>query len=139
MDKFSGNLADEVAALRAEVAELKAIIRARPALTTASQGWRMTDMDIPSVAAGEIQIGSNDGDLFVATADGTKRIPTLNIPGAAPDYPGSFTSPATVSGTVLDVHYNALRADVVAQLHGPLRDLIEKGRTTTGSGLWLPS
>lgn len=139
MDKFSGNLADEVAQLRAEVDELKALVRQRPALTTASQGWKMTDMSIPSVGPGEIQIGSNGGELFVATENGTQRLPTLNVPGAAPDYPGSFLSPATVSGTVEPAHYNALRKDVVDQLHGPLRDLIEKGRTTTGSGLWLPS
>lgn len=136
MDKFSGNLADEVAQLRAELNELKALVRQRPALTTASQGWKMTDMTIPSVGPGEIQIGSNGGDLFVATDSGTKRIPDLNTPGAAPTYPASFSSPATVSGTVQDTHYNLLRADVVNQLFNPLRDLIEKGRT---SGLWLSS
>ncbi|MBF8194395.1 hypothetical protein ITP53_53815 [Nonomuraea sp. K274] len=60
-------------------------------------------------------------------------IPVLDVPGVAPTYPGSFSSPATVSGTVEPVHYNALRADIVAQLHGPLREVIQSGR---GSGLW---
>ena len=73
MDKFSGDLADEVAILRAEVAELKAIIRTRPALTTASQGWRLTDMTIPSVTSGEVRIGSSSSDFFVATTAGVKR------------------------------------------------------------------
>lgn len=136
MDKFSGNLADEVAQLRAELNELKALVRQRPALTSASQGWRMSDMSIPSVGPGEIQIGSNAGELFVQTENGTQRLPTLNVPGAAPTYPSSFSSPATVSGTVQDTHYNLLRADVVNQLFGPLRDLIEKGRA---SGLWSSS
>ena len=138
-DVFPSDPMQRIRQLERDVEELKALLKQRQPLTTASQGWKMTDMSIPTVGPGEIQIGSNAGELFVATENGTQRLPTLNVPGAAPDYPGSFTSPATVSGTVLDVHYNALRADVVAQLHGPLRDLIEKGRTTTGSGLWLPS
>lgn len=136
MDKFSGNLADEVAKLRAEVNELRALLRQRQPLTTASQGWRMTDMSIPSVGPGEVQIGSSGGDLFVATSSGVKRIPDLDVPGAAPTFPASFSSPATVSGTVQDTHYNLLRADIVNQLFEPLRDLIIKGRA---SGLWLSS
>jgi hypothetical protein len=136
VDKFSGDLADEVARLRAEVKELREMVRARPATTSASLGWRMADMGIPTVGPGEIQIGSNGGDLFVATESGTKRLP--NLPGAAPDYPGSFTSPATIGSDPTAANYNALRADIVTHLHGPLRDLIEKGRVTGGSGLWLP-
>lgn len=136
MDKFSGNIADEVSRLRAEINELKALVRQRSALTTASEGWRMKDMSIPNVGPGEIQIGSNGGELFVATDSGVKRIPDLALPGAAPTYPASFSSPATVSGTVQDTHYNLLRSDIVNQLFNPLRDLIEKGRA---SGLWLSS
>jgi hypothetical protein len=137
-DLFPGNFVETVEDLRRRVEELEALLNARKPLTSASQGWRMANMTIPSVSAGEIHVGSNDDALFVQTSSGTTRLPA--VPGAAPTYPGSFSSPATVSGTVQDTHYNQLRADVVAHLHGPLRDLIEKGRTTGGgSGLWLPS
>lgn len=133
MDKFSGNLADEVAALRAEVAELRAIVRSRPALTTASSGWRLKDQDIPDVSGDEVHIGSNDGELFVATSSGVQRLNQLNAPVSRPTYPASFSSPATVSGTVLPEHYNLLRADVVNQLFNPLREVINRGDDI---GLW---
>jgi hypothetical protein len=133
VDKFPGDLTDEVARLRAEVAELKALLKTRPALTTASQGWRMTDMTIPSVGAGEIHIGSNDGEFYVRTADETKRLNQLNVPVTTPTYPASFSSPATVSGTVLPEHYNLLRADVVAQTFNILREVINRLATV---GVW---
>jgi hypothetical protein len=135
-DVYPGDAAARIRQLEKDVEELKALLRQRPATTSASLGWRMANMSIPSVGPGEIQIGSNDGELYVQTESGTKRLPSL--PGAAPDYPGSFSSPATVSGTVQDTHYNLLRSDVVNQLFNPLRDLIEKGRVTGGSGLWNP-
>jgi hypothetical protein len=133
VDKFSGDLADEVARLRAEVKELRELVRSRPATTSASLGWRMANMSIPSVGPGEIQIGSNDGELFVQTESGTKRLPPL--PGAAPTYPGSFTSPATIGGTPTAQNYNELRADVVNQLFNPLREVINRGDDI---GLWTP-
>lgn len=135
MDKFSGNLADEVSRLRAEVNELRALVRQRQPLTQASQGWRMSDMSIPSVGPGEIQIGSNNGELFVATESGTQRLNQLEVPGTTPTYPASFSSPATVSGTVQDTHYNLLRADVVAQTFTPLREVIN---SLAAVGIWAP-
>lgn len=42
-------------------------------------------------------------------------------------WPGSFTSPATVSGTVPDTAYNALRADIVSELHTTVRALLNAG------------
>jgi hypothetical protein len=135
-DLFPGNFVETVEDLRRRVEELEALLTARKPLTSASQGWRLPDMTVPTVGPGEIHFGSNGGEPFFQTESGTKRLPTL--PGAAPAYPGSFSSPATVSGTVQDTHYNQLRADVVTHLHGPLRDLIEKGRVTGGSGLWSP-
>ncbi|MEU6725456.1 hypothetical protein ABZ917_17250 [Nonomuraea wenchangensis] len=135
MDKFPGDLADEVARLRAEVNELRALVRQRAPLTTASQGWRMTDMAIPSVGPGEVRIGSNNGEFFVQTESGTQRLNQLNVPVTTPTYPASFSSPATVSGTVQDTHYNLLRADVVNQTFTPLREVINRLAT---AGIWLP-
>ncbi|MGI5274902.1 hypothetical protein ACQEUU_37615 [Nonomuraea sp. CA-218870] len=135
MDKFSGNIADDVAKLRAEVNELRALVRQRQPLTTASQGWKMTDMAIPSVGPGEIQIGSNGGELFVATESGTQRLNQLNVPVATPPYPASFNSPATIGSNPTAQNYNDLRADVVNQLFNPLRDVINKLAT---AGVWAP-
>jgi hypothetical protein len=108
-DKFPGDLSGEIAALRAEVDELKALIKNRPALTKASTGWRMTDMDIPSVPAGEVHIGSNDGDLYVATSSEVKRItpitPAADVGGmsglSTPNSWPSTYNPAT-GGLVQD-------------------------------------
>ena len=125
MDKFSGDLADEVARLRAEVKELRELVRARPATTQASQGWRMADMSIPTVGPGEIQIGSNNGELFVATESGVRTLPASNV-APAPTWPGSFTSD-NIGANPNAAQYNALRADCV-MLHTSLRSVIVSGR-----------
>lgn len=134
MDKYPSDLLAEIRQLRAEVAALQAEVKRRPALTTASQGWRMKDQSIPAVAEGEIHIGSNNGELFIATASGTQRLQQLNAPVGRPTYPASFSSPATVTGTVQPEHYNLLRADVVNQLFNPLREVITAGDAI---GLWI--
>lgn len=132
-DVFPSDPMQRIRQLERDVEELKALLKQRQPLTTASQGWRMTDMSIPSVGSGEIQIGSNGGELFVATASGTQRLNQLNVPVTTPTYPASFSSPATVSGTVLDTHYNLLRADVVNQLFNILREVINRLAT---AGVW---
>lgn len=131
--RYADDLFEQIRQLTARVALLEAQLKQRPALTAASQGWRMTEMAIPTVDDGEIHIGANDGELFVTTSSGTKRLNQVNVPGVRPTYPASFSSPATVSGTVQDTHYNALRADVVNQLFNPLRELINSGDDI---GLW---
>lgn len=61
------------------------------------------------------------------------EVPAITVPVARPTYPASFSSPATVSGTVQDVHYNQLRKDVVDQVFTPLRTVILAGDSI---GLW---
>lgn len=135
LDRYPDDLFAVIRELTSRVEQLEAQLRQRAPLTTASQGWRMTDMAIPSVGPGEIQIGSNGGELFVATSSGTQRLQQLNVPVTTPTYPASFSSPATVSGTVQDTHYNLLRADVVNQTFTPLREVINRLAT---AGLWAP-
>ena len=131
-DKFPGDLSGEIAALRAEVDELKALIKNRPALTKASTGWRMTDMASPSVPDGEIHIGANGGDLYVATASDVKRITSITK-AASPTFPPSFDSPATVGGTTTPSSaYNLLRADC-ATLQACLRNTNQRGAE---AGVW---
>ncbi|MGA4989856.1 hypothetical protein [Nonomuraea bangladeshensis] len=133
LDRYPDDLFAVIRELTARVEQLEAQLRQRAPLTTASQGWKMTDMAIPSVGPGEIQIGSNGGELFVATESGTKRLNQLNVPVATPPYPASFTSPATIGSAPTAQNYNDLRADVVNQLFTPLRDVINKGASI---GLW---
>jgi hypothetical protein len=125
VDKFSGDLADEVARLRAEVKELRELVRSRPATTSASLGWRMANMAIPTVGPGEIQIGSNNGELFVATENGVRTLPASNV-APAPTWPGSFTS-ENIGANPNAAQYNALRTDCV-MLHTSLRSVIVSGR-----------
>jgi hypothetical protein len=110
VDKFPGDLTDEVARLRAEINELKALLKSRPALTQASQGWRMANMTIPAVGAGEIHVGANGDDFYAATSSGVKRILS---PAAPIANQANFTS-SDISSTPTAAQYNALRADAVA-------------------------
>ena len=124
-DLFPGNVVETVEDLRRRVEELEALLNARKPLTSASQGWRMADMSIPTVGPGEIQIGSNNGELFVATENGVRTLPASNV-APAPTWPGSFTSD-NIGGTPNAAQYNALRADCV-MLHTSLRSVIVSGR-----------
>ncbi|MER7361953.1 hypothetical protein [Nonomuraea wenchangensis] len=123
---YPGDPWERIRQLERDVEELKALLSARQPLTAASQGWRMADMGIPSVSAGQVQIGSNGGDFYVATASGVKRIPDLSLPGVTPDYPTSFTSPATIGSAPTAANYNALRADA-AMLQVCVRSIINRG------------
>lgn len=107
-DVYPGDFVTEFTAMKKRIEELEAIVRSRPALTHASTGWRMTDMAIPSVPDGEIHIGSNAGELYVATASEVRRItitPAADVGGmsglSTPNsWPSTYT-PAT-GGLVQD-------------------------------------
>jgi hypothetical protein len=124
-DLFPGNFVETVEDLRRRVEELEALLNARKPLTSASQGWRMANMSIPTVGPGEIQIGSSGGEFFVATENGVRTLPASNV-AAAPTWPGSFTS-ENVGSAPNAAQYNALRADAV-MLHTSLRSVIVSGR-----------
>jgi hypothetical protein len=132
--RYADDLFEQIRQLTARVALLEAQLKQRPALTQASQGWRMTEMSIPSVGDGEIHIGANDGELFVTTPSGTKRLNQVNVPVARPQYPSSFDSPATIGGTPTAENYNDLRADA-AMLQVCVRSVIDQGDDI---GLWNP-
>jgi hypothetical protein len=139
-DPFPADQNRIIKALERRIEALEAQVRQRPGapVTKATAPFTIPGA-APSTPASGVQIGVSGGKIVFQHADGsTETIPelNLNLPGAAPTYPASFSSPATVSGTVQDTHYNLLRSDIVNQLFNPLRDLIEKGRA---SGLWLSS
>jgi hypothetical protein len=124
-DVYPGDAAARIRQLERDVEELKALIRARPATTAASLGWRMANMSIPTVGPGEIQIGSSGGEFFVATENGVRTLPASNV-APAPTWPGSFTSD-NIGANPNAAQYNALRADCV-MLHTSLRSVIVSGR-----------
>lgn len=94
MDRFPDDLFGEIRRLTARVEALEAQLRARPALTAASQGWLMSNRSVPSVSSGEIHIGCNAGDFYVSTASGTKRIPGVAAAVTAPN-PTLSNAPGT--------------------------------------------
>lgn len=73
MDRYPDDLFEQVRQLTARVAQLEAQLQQRAPLTSASQGWRLSDMSIPSVAAGEIHIGSAGGEFFSVNSAGTVK------------------------------------------------------------------
>ncbi|MEU7861211.1 hypothetical protein [Nonomuraea sp. NPDC049141] len=109
-DVYQGSLVSELRDLRRRVEELEALLKARPALTAASQGWLLTNMSIPSVAAGTVHIGANGGDFFAQTTSGTKR---MFLQAAAIANQANFIS-GDIAGTPTATQYNNLRADAVA-------------------------
>lgn len=85
-DRYPDDLFEQIRQLAARVEQLEAQSRQRPGATKASQGWRMTDMSVPSVGPGEIQIGCSDGTFFVATSDGVQHMPSIGAAVAQPSY-----------------------------------------------------
>jgi hypothetical protein len=109
-DVYPSDATARIRQLEKDVAELKALLQARPGQTQASKGWLLTDMSIPTVSAGTVHIGSNGGDFFAATTSGTKRmfLQAATITNQVP-----FTS-GDIGGAPTAAQYNALRADAVA-------------------------
>jgi len=108
---FPDNLPDRIRQLERDVDELKALLRQRQPLTTASQGWVLSEMSIPSVESDTVRIGCNNADFFARTSSGvTKR---MFAQAAAIANQDNFISD-NVGGTPNATQYNNLRADAVA-------------------------
>lgn len=73
-DRYPDNLFEEIRRLTARIDALEAQLRQRPGVTQASQGWLLSDMAIPSVSAGQCQIGCNSSEFYAATSSGVKRL-----------------------------------------------------------------
>lgn len=109
-DVYPGDLLAEIRDLRKRVEDLEALLKARTPITSASKGWLLTDMSIPTVSAGTVHIGSNGGDFFAATTSGTKR---MFLQAATIANQANFIS-GDIAGTPTATQYNNLRADAVA-------------------------
>ncbi|SEN87587.1 hypothetical protein [Nonomuraea pusilla] len=67
------DLADRIKALEQAVRDLKSSITNQSGLTSASQGWVLGNMGVPSVAPGTVQIGCNGGQFYAAEAGGVVK------------------------------------------------------------------
>lgn len=110
-DLYTANLVTKVDELLRRVEQLEALLRVRPPLTAASQGWLLSNMSIPSVDSGTCHLGCNGGDVFSVNASG--QVKRMYLQAAVIANQGNFTS-SDIGGTPTAAQYNALRADAVA-------------------------
>ena len=120
-DVYPADLMERFRQLERRVEQLEA---SRGSLTAASKGWLMSNMTIPSVSAGTIQIGCNGDDFFVKTSSTTKRIPGVAANVAAVstiDAGATYTTSVQTLINELKTKVNAhLSADKSAgQMQGP--------------------
>lgn len=130
------DFADRIRKLEQDVRDLKSSITNRGGLTTASAGWIIPNQGSPGAPGdGGHLTASGDEPLWTeASGASYSLVPTPPpSPASAPNWPDSFSSPATVTGTVTDTVYNLLRADC-AGLHDDLRSVILRG---VAFGAWL--
>ncbi len=106
-DVYPSDLAARVEQLERTVAELQAALGQRQPLTSASQGWLLGNMSIPSVSDG-VHIGSSGDEPFFATPSGTKRLPNVAVNVAAPSAISAGSAPGSYSSS----HSQALVTDV---------------------------
>ncbi|MEU4224267.1 hypothetical protein AB0F17_08240 [Nonomuraea sp. NPDC026600] len=110
-DVYPSDAAARIRQLEKDVAELKALLQARPGQTQASKGWLLTDMSIPIVEAGTVHIGSNGGNFFAATTAGTKR---MFLQATYVAHTANMTAGASAPGTYSPSYCQAVREDVRA-------------------------
>jgi hypothetical protein len=110
-DVYPSDAAARIRQLEKDVAELKALLQARPGQTQASKGWLLTDMSIPTVSAGTVHIGSNGGDFFAVTTAGTKR---MFLQAATIANQANMLAGVSAPGTYSPSYLTDLREDVRA-------------------------
>ncbi|MFF4989619.1 hypothetical protein ACFY19_20670 [Streptosporangium saharense] len=126
MSQFPADQTRIIQDLMRRVEKLEAQLRAGPGLTI---GKASGAFNLPTTGAATPSSGANliyDGSqVRYVDSSGTSR--ALGVTQTTtPQYPVSFTSPATISGTPSASNYNALRADA-AMLQVCLRDVINRG------------
>src|SRR5687768_9214871 len=98
MDVYPGDLLSTVRQLQADVAELQALMGARPAATEASQGWILRAMGTPAAPpAGDVHIYASGGQLWARSTFGTVALESVPQ-GTAPD---PLTGQTGVAGNVI--------------------------------------
>jgi hypothetical protein len=117
MNVYATDLPTRIRNLEREVADLRA--QARPALTQASQGWRMTPMTVPAVPTGSVHIGADTSGFFAVDDNGVKRMmyraPNVDpIAAAAGD---TYTTGTRDLINLLVTRFNELIASLIGAQH----------------------
>ncbi|WP_214322100.1 hypothetical protein [Nonomuraea sediminis] len=120
-DVYPADLLAEIRDLKRRVEQLEA---SRGSLTAASKGWLMSDMAIPSVSSGQIQIGCNGGDFYVKTSSTVKRIPGVAASVAAVSTTDAGSTYTTSVQTLINELKTKLNAFIsnnksAGQMQGP--------------------
>lgn len=123
MDKYPGDLLAEFRRLRRDVDELKALLRTRTPLTTASAGWFLPNRSTPAAPSGGAHIYASGGELVVSTGNGQTFTVEPPPQGASVDFPPVLTSPSAPGSVTVEV-YQLLRDDCQSGLRATLIALI---------------
>lgn len=110
-DVYPSDLTARIRQLEKDVEELKALLGSREPLTSASKGWLMSNMTIPTVDSGQAHIGTSDNEVFAATINGTKYM----LPRAP--------NPGTVAASVGDT-YTTITQGIINDLISKFNSLI---------------
>ncbi|MFC3980159.1 hypothetical protein [Streptosporangium jomthongense] len=125
-DLYGTDLSRIIQDLLKRIERLEAAQRSGPGLTV---GKASGPFNLPSGSAATPPSGANliyDGSMVrYVDSSGTNR-PLGIVQTTTPQYPTSFTSPASIVSAPTASNYNALRADA-AMLQVCLRDVINRG------------
>jgi hypothetical protein len=128
---YKRGLEDRIADLERQVQQLFSSIQNRQGITSASAGLVIPPRATPPTpdSGGHIYASGSEPMWRGASGETYSLTPSPPIsPGPAPQYPTSFSSPASITGDPTASNYNELRADA-AMLQVCLRSVIESGRT----------
>lgn len=133
---YPRGLEDRLDALERRVEQLFASIQNRQPLTTASQGWQIPNGSLPSAPASGGHLTAAGSEPYWTDSSGSSyslKPPEPSPPASAPNWPDSFSSPASIVSPPSASDYNLLRSDC-AGLHDDLRSVILRG---VDFGAWL--
>lgn len=133
-DQYPGALERTLRDIERRLQRLEASQKAGRGLNIgqASGAFLLPNSPTPGTPQGGAYLYSSGGQVRWRDSSGVDHA----LPGSAstaPTWPGSFTSPATISSAPTAAHYNALRSDCADILHASLRSVILVGRE---AGVW---
>lgn len=112
-DKYPGDVLAELRSLRAEVNELKALLRQRDGLTTASAGWVISNRAAPPTPTGAGHLFASGGVPFWTDSSGNIHELITPQASAVPNQDPLVTD-STAPGTYNSTWGQRVRTDLVA-------------------------
>lgn len=135
IDQYGSDQSRIIQDLIRRVEKLEANQRSGPGLQIgqASGSFNIPSTGYPGTPASGADLYVSGSTLRFVDSSGTDRqVGSEIVPGSTPQYPTSFTSPASIVSPPTASDYNALRVDA-AMLQVCLRDVINEAAAT---GLW---